>query len=410
MACRKMLGLVGLLGLAGMALAAEDLGLNNDEAVYREALDDLSHGDNQRAISKLDALVTRMPSHVGALLDLAIAYCQSATPDKAGPLFDRLSQLPQLPPAIGELIFYYRANCLPTAPPWRGYVAIGVGRANNFNQSPGTDYFYLGSLGVALQLAKTAWPRDDNFRIVEATVYRQSSESGWGGGVAFQGINYRRSDDYDSSFVQANIAYRYKTEGAVQLEAQAYFGQFLLGGKSYLTSQALILSSMRSLSADGQWQFGGVGSVTYLNYLDLPEYRARIVEERMRLKWLPGYRLNVQGELGWNHDQAMSNRPGGDKNGPVSQLIVQWEYLPGQLLELVNRSAWLADKDPYSPAFFGDEKRRSHLSSWYAAWRYQLPENFTVRLEARRGVNDDTIPLFDYRSPSFGVLLEWRPK
>ena len=405
--CRQWVFALSLLGIACAAHADATIWPDSDESLYRAALEDLNQGNTQQAIGKLDVLVARNPSHAGAMLDLAIAYCQSDRPAKAEPLFGRLNRLPELPPAIGDLIAYYRDNCRPTSVPWRGFAAIGFGRADNLNQSPGTDYFFLSSLGLSLQLAEIAWPRSDNFRVVEAALFRYPQEQGWGGAVSFQGVDYRRANEYDTALWQASVGYRYKTEEAIRLEAQGIANRFLLGGESYLSSLSLNLSAMMPLSAQGSWQFGAVGSVTSLDYLTLPDYQSLIVEERLRLKWQPLPQLNLLGEAGWTHDGAKGNRPGGSKRGPVAQLIAQWELMPRHSLELINRQAWLSDETAYSPLFFGDEKRRSHLSSWYLAWRYQLPDNFRVRLEARRNASQDAIELFDYRSSSLGILLEW---
>lgn len=406
----KVMCLLCLLIGTSTVYSTEAAATDSDETLYQSALDDLSQGNTHQAIEKLNRLVVRTPMHLGALLDLAIAYCQSDAPIKAEVMFDRLGgYFPQLPPTISELITYYRETCRSPVPVWRSFVAAGMGHADNLNQSPGIEYYFLRPFDLTLKLAESARPRKDNFRAIEAGISRSSQEAGWGGGVFFQEVDYLHANEYDTRLGQANVSYRHKA-GAIHLEAQGIVSHLTLGGESYLTSLSTNLSAMLPLSSDGHWQFGGIGSLTDLNYLTLSDYRARIVEARGRLLWQPHPLLRLLGEVGWNQDTAQGNRPGGNRSGSVAQLMGQVELTGRQFLEFFHRQTWVADEAAYSQAFFGDEKRRPHQSSWYAAWRYQLPENFQLRLEARYGANRDTIPLFDYRSSSFGILLEWWPK
>jgi len=46
----------------------------------------------------------------------------------------------------------------------------------------------------------------------------------------------------------------------------------------------------------------------------------------------------------------------------------------------------------------------------YAAWRQVLSDHWVLRLEGRLLQNKDSIALFEYRSSSLGLMLEWWPR
>lgn len=394
------------LAEGGEALA----GVDANERLYREAILDLQEGYVQLGIGKLQALISKQPEHFGAVLDLAIAYCQSGHRAQAERLWGELEASPQLPPGIGELIAYYRrGKCEAPDAPWRALVALGGGYGDNINQAPSAAFFYLEPLGVSLELTDKARPKRDAFQIVEMGISRRVRESHWGAGFYFQGLNYAQADDFDSNLGQAHLSYRHAI-GLGQLDVRGAFSYMTLGGKAYSRGVAGQLSALFPLTPSRSAQAGFSASVSEVNYFSLPDFRSRIVETRGRLEGLVNPRLRLLGEAGWTVDQARGERPGGDKQGPLLQLSAQWMLWPGQVLEVFHRHAWLQDEMAYSPSFFGPVRRKSHQATIYLAWRKELPRDFILRLEARQVSSRDSIALFDYRSSSLGLMFEWWPK
>lgn len=410
-ACARHIGqyllcLLILFSSIGSAIANSQV---SDELVYEQAQLHMRNGETKEAIRNLSILVERSPLNLGALLDLAIVYCQSNKPLEAQTRFDKLAQFPELPPAIAELISYYRENCRVPASAWRGFATAGIGHANNLNQGTREKYFFLAPLNLTLQLAEGTRPRNDGFRVLEAGLSRSSSPLGWHGGVFIQQVNYDESNDYDNLLGDAKVGYRFKKD-AFNVEVLGNISHLSLGQKSYLAAMSASISAMRSVSHDGSWEVGGAGTLTDRNYLSMPDYLARVVDVRGLLQWRPSADLRLLGEFGLIKDTALRNRPGGNSNGQVLQLTSQWQLTPRQLVELFHRQTWLSDQSAYSPAFFGDVKRRPNLSSWYGAWRYQLREDLQLRLTARYGSNHDTLSLFNYQTSTLGMALEWWPK
>lgn len=381
--------------------------LHPDEVIYQDALRDLGDGQLQNAIDKLTALTQRAPLHLGALLDLAIAHCQAGSKSEAERLFDRLAQLPNLPEPVTQLIAYQRLQCRQQATQWHGFIALGKGYADNFNQSPSVESFFIAPLGLTLQLAESARPRRDSATLIEAGVFQDAPNSQWFGGGFVQSSHYDHSNDYDSFLGQAHLGYRHMIN-QVRLEAQGIASYLTLDGKPYLTSWGTNFSAMLAPSAPASWQLGLLGGLTSLNYRQADAYRSHMIDVRGRLRWQSHASLNLQMDAGWSRDLAQGDRPGGSRSGPVVQIAGQWVLADDQSLEFSQRQSWLRDSKPYSPAFFADDRRDLHLSSWYLAWRRQLTRNFQLRVEARHTMSHDNIKIFDYDASSFNLMLEWR--
>ncbi len=401
--------LLCLLTLMGSAWAADASNQVSDEQVYEQAQLHMRKGETKEAIRNLSILVERSPLHLGALLDLAIVYCQSNKQQEAQTRFDKLAQFSDLPPAIEELISYYRENCRVPASAWRSFASTGIGRTHNLNQGPRDEYFYLAPLNLTLQLAEGTRPRNDGFKVLEAGISRSSSPIGWYGGAFIQQVDYDVSNDYDNLLGDAKVGYRFKKD-TFNVDVMGNISHLSMGQKSYLTSTAASISAMRPVSHDGSWEAGGAVTLTDRNYLTTPDYRARVVDVRALLQWRPTADLRLLGELGQIKDTAMGNRPGGNSGGEIFQLTSQWQLTPRQLVELFHRQTWLSDQSAYSTAFFGDVKRHPHTASWNAAWRYQLRKDLHLRLSARYGSNHDTLSFFNYQTSTHGIALEWWPK
>ena len=410
-ACARHVGqyllcLLILICSIGSAVANSQV---SDEQMYEQAQLHMRNGETKEAIRNLSILVERSPLNLGALLDLAIAYCQLNKPLEAQTRFDKLAQFPELPPAIAELISYYRENCRAPTSAWRGFATAGIGRAHNLNQGARDEYFFLAPLNLTLQLAEGTRARNDGFKVLEAGVSRSSSPIGWHGGVFIQQVDYDGSNDYDNLLADAKVGYRFKRD-VFNVEVIGNISHLSLGQKSYLTAMTASISAMRPLTMDGSWEVGGAGSLTDRNYLNMPDYRAHVVDFRGLLQWRPSADVRLLGEFGLIKDTALRNRPGGNSSGQILQLTSQWQLTPRQLVELFHRQTWLSDQSAYSPVFFGDVKRRPNLASWHAAWRYQLHEDVQLRLTARYGSNHDTLSYFNYQTSTIGIALEWWPK
>ena len=376
---------------------------------YQKAQLYLRDDNKIEAIRILSALVARDPMNLGALLDLAIAQCQSSDEANGKANFDRLSQTSDIPPVIADLVSYYREKCRPPTPTWTKFTALSLGHVNNLNQAPSAEYFYLAPLNLNLKIADSARPINDEFRALDAGISRSDSSAGWNFGAFIQDTAYLTSKDYDTLQGYAKVGYRLK-KGAFDLEGLALLSHLSIGRRSYLISTSVSGSAMHAVPNYENLDFGIAGTFIDLNYLTMPDYAARVGDVRGLLQWSPSPSLRLKVEYGLIEDNALRHRPGGDKTGQSLQLHGVWQLSPNQQLELLQSQTRLLDQTAYSPAFFGSGKRRPHLVTWSAAWRYQFREDMQIKLAARYGSNRDTLNFFDYQTSTLGITLEWSPK
>ena len=391
-------------GLTPLQLVHAAEAPDSDNAAYGSALSDLAAGRTQAAIEGFSTIVARNPNHQGALLDLALAYCQEALPDKAEILFERMLESPDLPPAIQEIINFYRMGaCQAPSPVWRTMLAAGFGRAQNLNQAPQSGLLYLPKLNITLQLAEKSRPQTDNFLITEAVLLRQPDSSGWGGGLFLQNSTYGQQSTFDYTLTTGLLTRKTQLSTA-QVELQGVLLNQQYGGHNHLNSMSLAGSAI--------WgeQAGLIASIATFNYPNLPDYRSRQLELRGRWQSHKNNALNLVGDVGWSIDQARADRPGGNRAGPLAQISALWAFAPNQSLEMVHRIAWNHDSKPYSALFFGDVRRQNRQISTYATWRYRISKNWQWRVEGRHANSTDTLSLFTYGSSALSAMLAWEPR
>ena len=392
------------LGLTPLGLAHASEEPDSDNAAYGRALSDLAAGRTQAAIQGFSAIVARYPNHQGALLDLALAYCQGALPQDADILFERMLASPDLPPAIQEVIKFYKMGaCQAPSPVWRTMLATGVGRAQNLNQAPQSGVLYLPPLDTTLTLAEKSRPQKDNYLITEVVLFRQPDSSGWGGGLFLQNGAYGQQGAYDYTLTTGLLTRRSQW-GTAQVELQGALLNQQYGGQNHLNSLSITGSAM--------WggQAGLVASAASFNYPNLPDYRSQQLDLRGRWQSHKNNGFNWVGDVGWNTDQALADRPGGNREGPMAQFTANWAFASNQSLEMTHRLAWKQDAKPYSALFFGDVHRHNRQASTYAAWRYRVSKHWQWRVEGRYATSKDTVSLFTYSSSALSAMLEWEPR
>lgn len=157
-------------------------------------------------------------------------------------------------------------------------------------------------------------------------------------------------------------------------------------------------------------QAGLVASAASFNYPNLPDYRSQQLDLRGRWQSHKNSGFNWVGDVGWNTDQALADRPGGNREGPMAQFTANWAFASNQSLEMTHRLAWKQDAKPYSALFFGDVHRHNRQASTYAAWRYRVSKHWQWRVEGRYATSKDTVSLFTYSSSALSAMLEWEPR
>lgn len=360
----------------------------------------------RQTVMELQATVAREPGNLGAQLDLAIAYCLSGQADDGMRLFALLESLPALPPAIAEVIAWYRSGgCQPLpAPRPAGFVAAGAGWARNFNLAPLAESIYLPALDAQLALDESSRRRDAAFGAVEAGgSWPLSADRRWLLGGYVQALRYRGSPDHAFTGAQGSLSWRAQ-EGARVTEAQAALGALAVGEATRIRTATL--SAARLWGVGVGWWWGGAFSATRIAYAEQQALDSRQYELRMRARW-QGPVGRVTAEWGWMEDDQVNERPGGNRRGPVLQGHALWPLAGDRSLETTLRHSWLQDSAPYSPALFGSQQRAPRVTMASVALRQPLGRQLNARLEYRTTRSRDALELFRYSTQSAWVSLEW---
>ncbi|MDD5478445.1 MAG: hypothetical protein PHT20_01945 [Rhodoferax sp.] len=388
------------LCLAPLQLSIAAPQADDDDNIYSRALGDLGEGRTQSAIDGFRVIVERHPNHQGALLDLALAYCQGEFLQDASLLFERLLAIPDLPPAIQALIKFYRMrSCQPPATAWHAVLSTSFGRAINLNQAPVSGLLYSAPLGVTLELSEKSRPKNDNFWATEAVYSRQPGGSGWSGGIFLKNTSHAMQHTFDNTTVQGLLARRTQF-GGVQVEWQGVLLRQQFGAQVHLNSVVFAGSTMWGQS---EW----VASVADFNYPTLPDYHSRQVELRARLQILNNSAFNLAADFGWSYDHALADRPGGNRVGPLAQATAHWTFAPNQSLVVTHRRIWKRDNLAYSAVFLGDVKRQNMQTFWQAAWRYRISKHWQWGVDAQLSRSVDTVALFTHGASAITTTLEW---
>lgn len=359
----------------------------------------------QAAIRALRAQLAAEPGNLGAQLDLGIALCLSGQTDEALQRFVLLESLPALPPAIAEVIAWYRSGgCRPRPVAWTAFAASGLGWARNFNLAPLSDVIDLPALDTQLALDESSRRRDAAMATAEAGgLWPLSADRRWVASGFLQALRYRGSPDHAFTAAQGSLGWRAQTPQQVS-EAQAALGAVTVGPQTRIHTATL--AAVRLWPAGpGLWA-GGSFSHSWIDYDEQPALNARQAEVRARVRW-QGAVARVTADLGWMEDRQRAERPGGNRRGPVLQVHGVWA-LPGERsLDATLRQGWMQDSAPYSPALFGEQQRAPRVTTWSATLRQPLAPQLNLRLEWRMTNSRDVLELFKYSSQSAGVSLEW---
>lgn len=357
-------------------------------------------------VAALRAQVRAEPGNLGAQLDLAIAYCLSGQAEDGLRLFLLLDSLPDLPPAIAEVIAWYRSGgCTPQArlrP--SGFVGAGGGWARNFNLAPLSERVYLPALDAQLVLDEASQRRDGPFSALEAGgSWPLSADGRWTLGAYVQAVRYRQASEHAFTGGQASIAWREQGRGQAT-EVQAAAGALSVGTATRIHTGTLQASRM--WGAGSGWWWGGAALATRIGYAGQRALDAQQYELRARARWQqPGGRLTA--DVGWLSDEQVNERPGGNRRGPLVQGHAAWMLPGGRLLDATWRRSWMRDSAAYSPALFGEQQRTPRVTTWSVALRQPLERQLNARLEYRSTRSQDSMELFRYTSQSTWVSLEW---
>lgn len=327
-----------------------------DELFYQEALAAVATGERERALAMLETLVRRQPQHAGALLDLALLYCDLGDAVKSQEMLARIEAEFDPSPVIRNLINLQRGRACKaaaTGPAWS--LGFQVGHDSNVNRGASSNRVVLesGAGPVVAQLADDALAKHDRFSEGWAEAYwRRDSRS-----LRFSALTrqYEKFTAYDTQALSLAGEQTWagsQAEGVLRLQwASAW-----LGGSAFL--DALTASA----GVTGRGSLHGVHPAADLalarnRFPAAPAFDSHVWSLRPGLvKNAPAYswRANMIATA----DMADGSRPGGDRYGIGAEVLGTWRLAPGIQVSGSGLAQQIRNKEPYFPPLLNTYRRQ----------------------------------------------------
>ena len=393
----------GLAGLAGVAKA--------DDSDYRNALRLLSEGSYDEARQAIEVVIARQPEHAGALLDLAILQCGMGFVAEAEALFEQIEERFDPPVAIRDLIQRIRAQgCKRQEQEQRNgarlRLRLGRGHDSNANQGARDPYFSLmiDDGVIPLMLAPEFHPRSDSFTQIGLEAGTTLPDSGT---LLYGNLHARKYDRISGYDLATGVLGAEKPWSLGEWEGRwgGSLGSTWLGGRLYqkqINAYAQVLPPWPNLPAG--WRFSVLGDWSRVWYPTLRRFDADLLRAQTLLTF-QGRDTMFLGSLGVTRDNGEAGRPGGDRKGWTSSLIMRQrlgEQLFGELSWSHQR--WRGERT-YLPGLF-NERRQQRATLWRAVAAYAVAPRQVLTLEYRFLDNKENISLFGYRSRQ--IMLNWQ--
>ncbi len=384
-----------------------------NEDLQAQAQAAISDGHRKRALALLNELAQRDPRQAGALLDIAILYCQLGERAASLRTLDRLEAQYEVPPAIGELIVYYRAStCTPVElrPQLTASVGAGVTSNANFGPSDPTVNFAPGAPLNSLTLSPESLPHRDQY--IESAIQGELPIPAVPGLELIGGLSdrhYRSLHNFDQRAVTIGVAHRASfTHG--EMDNQFTTNVLWLGTHIYQRDLAWHTGLWLPPAA---WQpvlvRGGLDlTVVDSAYPGNSLYDAMYFAVRAALQAHVGERTSMQFFIGPAWDKPHGGRPGGMQRGYSAWLSLDYDMDRHGQFEAILQQRTLNDVTAYAPVFFGSLNQQQTIR--VAALRYTYPVmggwSLYAQMSAQRVSN--SISLFAYTVYNGSLGLSWK--
>ena len=378
-----------------------------DQALYREALEALAEGRRADASATLRRLVAGSPQHLGALIDLALTQCGLGNADEAERLFAIIETRFTLPRDLLTLIAETReAGCKAWQPSRLTTVTFGRGHDRNVNQGTSVSSLVTGNgTPIELTLLPDFLPHADQYSVLGVDYMRELTPNGSIGVLQYQ---VRRNDSlhqYDTAALFAGIESPWRI-GAWTVRTGATLGAVSLGQQLYQRQAQLQARVTPPLRLPAGLQYSLIGNASYADYLTLTNFNSNTAELRNLLSWRSNT-WNASASFSWMSDHARDQRPGGDRHGNFTSLLLRRSLSDKLSAELgYTRQSWRSAL-PYSPGLI-EAVRAQRTEMLRAGISYQFAKQYSLQFEARAVHDRENIPIFQYNNRILQLSLLWQ--
>lgn len=386
----------------------KEAGTATEEDLYQSALQSIADGRKMDASKTLMRVIDKQPQHAGAWLDLAMIQCALGRVDEAERLFAAVETRFQPSAAMLEVIAGERERgCNHWKPVSSLALNLGRGNERNVNQGASDPSHLIELDGVKFEskLLPEFMPQQDQYTLLSGEYTREATRNG---SVAFAQFQARHNDtlsSYDTASLYAGLETPHRF-GRWTMRTTAMMGLVSLGGRLYqrqLQLQARLGAPVPFLD---RTQFELMGGMTHSSFLKLANFDSETYELRTQLSYRrPNLHSSVS--LGYLHDHAAGERPGGDRNGWFVNLAARQQLSTSFIGELsYTRQSWLSD-EVYLPKVISQVREQAtHVLR--GALFYPLAKNHRLQLETRIVRNRENISLFQYNNHQLQLSWQWQ--
>jgi hypothetical protein len=399
---------LSLLLLGTAARAGDQPQAAPEEDLYLQALQSIAEGRRTDATAELRRAIERSPNHAGAWLELALTHCALGNSDEAERLFAIIEMRFNPSPALLELIAETREQGCSR---WDVFsstvVTASRGYDQNVNQGARTTRYVVDAPDgqVEYELSGDFTPRQDQYTQVSGETMREVTPNGVLGFAQYQLRHNDRLHQYDTSSLFAGLEAPYRW-GRWRLRATATLGLVTLGGQLYQRQGQLQARVVPPLRLPEGTQFNLVGAITYNSFPSLTNFDSTTQELRGHLSWRGGDNY-VSATLGYLNDHALAQRPGGDRKGSFTNLVLRRHLGYGVNTEFgYSRQTWNSSR-AYSPELI-EQVRDQVTQVARANLSYALGKRHSLVLEARVVRNRENISIFQYNNRQLQLSWQWQ--
>jgi hypothetical protein len=401
MRLRYRLALLAPLAFAlALPSAAQDL--------YQQALQSISEGRSDDASRELSDLVKQEPLHAGAWLDLAMTQCALGRGDEAERMFAVIETRFAPSRALLEMIAQVREQgCTRWRPVSTLQLSAGRGIESNVNQGASISTFSFGGQGEHYEqtLSDDFIPKHDQYSLLVGEATRQLTPNGLAGFAQFQLRHYDRLHGYDSATLFAGLESSLRWQ-RWSLRNSVSAGLVSLGGRIYQRQAQFQVRAAPPVTLPGNTQLGVSGGVTYNSFPTLTNFNAATAELRGQLVRRSAA-AHTSVSLGVQHDHALGQRPGGDRDGWYANLLYRRLLGARSSAELsYTRQTW-NNKLPYAPGLI-EQVRKQSADIVRVDLTYSLGKKQFLQLEGRMMRNRENIPIFQYDNRLLQLSWVWQ--
>lgn len=392
-----------VFGYSGFLLAQTS---EDPKNLYLDALQSIAEGRQNDASEALRRLIGMEPQNAGAWLDLALTQCELGHAKEAERLFQEIVDRFAPPPVLLEVIARRRAlGCTGWQPQSRFSVTLGRGSDNNLNQGASSPTFSIGSgdYRIDLQLLPEYLPQRDQYTALSADYSRSVTANGAAAFVQFQTQRNDSLSRYDTTSLVGGMDLPWR-RGNWNMRSTGSLALLSLGGQLY-QAQSQVQTQMTHALGE-RMQLGLAANIAHAAYQTLPNFNSNTWEMRSQVNYR-GSRTLTQASASYLVDNALGQRPGGDRHGWLVRLngrAILGEKVSGELGW--SRQVWQSDK-PYSPGVI-DQTRHQQLQIWRSALSYQIAPRQSLTLEWRVVNNDENISIFEYNDKQVKLSWQWQ--